>query len=72
MANEVKITGWVARDSVEDGFVGTGLILHHSKPTRCGGEWSSHTIAMHLPSGAFPNIKWEDEPIEVEVTIKQI
>lgn len=67
-----KIKGWVARDSVEDGFIGTGLIFHHSKPSRCGGEWSSQTIAMHLPWEMFPDLKWKDEPIEVELLIKKV
>lgn len=67
-----KIHGWVARDSVEDAFIGTGLILHHSKPTRTGGEWSSLTIAMHLPSKMFPEITWESEPVEVELLIRKV
>lgn len=67
-----KIRGWVARDSVEDGFCGTGLILHDSKPTRTRGEWSSMTIAMHLPSKMFPEITWESEPVEVELLIRKV
>lgn len=67
-----KIKGWVARDSVEDAFNGCGLILHHSKPWRIGGEWSSQTIAMHLPWSMFPDLCWQDEPIEVELTIKKV
>ena len=66
------IHGWVARDSVEDAFSGTGLILHHTKPSRIGGEWSSSTITMHLPSTMFPELKWEDEPIEVNLIIQKI
>jgi len=67
-----KIHGWVARDSVEDNFIGTGLILHHSKPTRVGGEWSSQTIWAHLPSKLFPEITWESEPVEVELLIRKV
>jgi len=67
-----KIKGWVARDSVENVFNGNGLILHHSQPWRCGGEWSSQTIAMHLPSNLFPEISWEDNPVEVELLIRKI
>ena len=69
---EYKIKGWVARDQQVDGFWGNGLILHHSKPTREGNEWSSKTIAMHLPLNFFPELTWESEPIEVELTIKKI
>ena len=67
-----KIKGWVSRDSVEDGFIGTGLIFHLSKPSRCTREWSSQSIAMYLPWEMFPNLKWEDEPIEVELVIRKV
>lgn len=66
------IKGWVARDSFRDPFIGTGLILHYSKPYRIGGEWSNKTIATHLPWSMFPDLKWEDEPIKVELTISKI
>jgi hypothetical protein len=64
-----KMKGWVARDSYEDALNGVGLILHHTKPTRCGYEWSASTILMHLPYDAFPEVTWESEPIEVVVTL---
>ena len=67
-----KIKGWVARDGVEDAFNGCGLILHYSKPWRAGGEWSNCTIAMHLPWNMFQDLKWVDEPIEVELTIRKV
>lgn len=69
---EYKIKGWVARDKNVDGFWGNGLILHACKPYRDGNEWSSKTIAMHLRNDFFPELTWEDEPIEVELTIKKI
>lgn len=72
MNEEYKIKGWVARDKQVDGFWGNGLILHHSKPTREGNEWSSKTIAMHLPNELFPDLSFDDEPIEVELTIKKV
>ena len=61
--------GWVARDSREDGLLGLGLIVHFKKPTRQGDAWSSETIWMHLPWNLFPELKWEDEPKEVEIRI---
>ena len=64
-----KIKGWVAR---EDAFNGCGLILHRSKPWREGIVWSHQTIAMHLPWSMFPDLKWEDEPIEVELAISRV
>ena len=69
---EPTIKGWVARDGVEDAFNGCGLILHHSRPWRAGGEWSNRTIAMHLPWEMFPDLKWADDPIEVELTIHRV
>ena len=67
-----KIHGWIARDSYEDAFEGTGLILHYSRPQRVFGEWGSNTIAMHLPSHMFPEITWESEPVEVELLIRKV
>ena len=67
-----KLHGWVARDSYEDAMNGVGLILHHTKPIRCNGEWSNMTIALHLPWNMFPEITWEDEPVKVELLIKKI
>lgn len=60
---------WVARD--KDGE----LVLYKGKPVRShskdkwvsfGVNWENFTIDESL----FPDLKWEDEPIEVELTIK--
>lgn len=72
MNEEYKIKGWVARDKNVDAFRGNGLILHHSKPTREGSEWSSNTIMMHLPIKFFPELTWESEPIEVELIVRKL
>ena len=64
-----KISGWVARDEIEDPIHGTGLCLHYKKPWRTANEWSGQTIMMHLPEDMFPEITWKGEPKEVEVTI---
>ena len=66
---KVIIPGWIARDKYNDPFVGTGLIFHYTRPTRCNDEWSSSTIAMHLSYDMFPDLKWEDDPIEVDLLI---
>lgn len=71
MYKSETFSGWFARDSREDPLFGLGLCLHHIKPKREGDSWSGLTIAMHLPWNLFPELKWEDEPIEVEITIKQ-
>ena len=67
MNEEYKIKGWVARDS--DG----SLTLWKVKPHRwkddfwiCGEEFFSLSLQI------FPELTWESEPIEVELTIKKI
>ena len=67
---EVKLTGWVARDIQHDPFLGLGLVLFEEKPGRSCGCWSGE-IAAQLPWELFPDLKWEDEPVEVEVTIRK-
>ena len=64
-----RVHGWVARDKYNDPLAGVGLIFHYTRPTRCNGEWSSSTIAMHLSYDMFPDLKWEDDPIEVDLLI---
>lgn len=73
MEQEYKIKGWVARD--EDGQL---CIFYGDKPLRggCNRWWHPE----HCPEGdwmtiddkMFPNLTWEDKPIEVELTIKKI
>lgn len=65
-----KIKCWIARDKYINEFWGNGLVLHYSKPVRKSTEWSSNTIAMHLPDEMFPEITWESEPKEVELIIR--
>lgn len=69
---EYKIKGWVARDKYFDPLFGNGLILHSHKPTRDGNEWSGESILIHLPNRLFPDLSFDDEPIEVELTINKI
>jgi hypothetical protein len=56
------IKGWVARD--KDGT----LYFHWEKPEREGDEWLGFT-GMSILGGLLPDLKWEDEPIEVELPI---
>lgn len=67
---EAKLTGWVARDKEFDSYFGLGLILFKEKPRRSGNCWSGE-IASQLPWELFPDLKCEDEPVEVEVTIRR-
>lgn len=71
---EYKIKeGWVARD--EDGQL---CIFYKGKPHRggCNRWWYSGYCAegdwMCIDNKMFPELTWEDEPIEVELTIKKI
>jgi len=73
-----KVKGWIARD--DDGT----LAIHYEKPRRVcyqngnimpdGTPWVWENEAGYglLPVKIFPDLKWEDEPIEVELTIKRV
>lgn len=65
-----KLTGWVARDSEYDPYFGLGLVLFKEKPERTCDYWSGE-IASQLPWELFPDLKLEDEPMEVEITIRR-
>lgn len=74
-ANVPKIRGWVARD--RDG----ALFLHEKYPKRIKEEmeldgaihfWGNGGIRHYLDRSLFPDLKWEDEPIEVELTISRV
>ena len=61
-SNLSTIKGWIARD--KDGR----LWFHWEKPERKGDEWLGFT-GMFILGGLFPDLKWEDDPIEVELPI---
>lgn len=54
---------WVARDAW--GYLKGFMEL----PSRFveDGEWYSPEDDFNLPKILFPNLKWEDEPLEVEL-----
>ena len=60
MENKYKL--WVARD--KDG----NLFAYNDKPTRCDNqrEWLGRFLCS-MKNSYFPELKWEDEPIEVEL-----
>ena len=60
MENKYKL--WVARD--KNGF----LFAYEDKPTRCKNqrEWLGRFLCS-MKNSYFPELKWEDEPIEVEL-----
>lgn len=61
--SEATISGWVCRD--KDGT----LCLYYNKPMRGKEEWFGN-YDRQLPEESFPSLTWQDEPIEVEITIK--
>lgn len=67
---EAKLTGWVARDKEFDSYLGIGLILFDEKPRRSFDTWSGEIVSQ-LPWRLFPDLKWVDPPMEVEVTIRR-
>lgn len=69
-----KIKGWLARDRNK------ALFFHHEKPHRYYGDtwrtdWVRHPQPelhhLRLLDDIMPNLKWEDEPIEVELIIRK-
>lgn len=66
-AEETVISGWVARDA------DTQLVyLYSSMPTRGINMWNGHgSLLMPLDVNKFPDLTWDDDPIEVELIIKR-
>ena len=61
MENKYKL--WVARD-----WVGM-LYAYFNKPIRDTflKEWDSDKVSLSIDDLFFPELKWEDEPIEIEL-----
>ena len=72
---EYKIQGWVARDEVSNDE--SNLYLGVQKPRRIDdcepgfGMWVDLGEFMQLPKDMFPKLTYNDDPIEVEIIIKQ-
>ncbi len=70
---ENKMTGWVARDNREN-FSRLHFFTMH--PHRENDKWCkpyySYTEVLRLNKDMFPELKWEDEPIHVEMVISAI
>ena len=60
MENKYKL--WVSRD--KNGF----LFVYEDKPSRCDNkkEWIGRFLCS-MKNSYFPDLKWEDEPIEIEL-----
>lgn len=70
---EETIKGWVARDRIKGET--SNLYIGQNKPRRIGeepfGMWVDFGEFMALPHEMFHDLKWEDEPIEVEIVIRK-
>lgn len=62
-----KIKGWVAREPKFN------LMLFTAKPERFGDMWDVMAgEEMPINPSLFPDLCWEDEPIEVELIVNRI
>lgn len=74
---------WIAREKTSQSGR-TSLLLFSEKPYRVEHETIDPTytygawridglfgLYMYIDSALFPELKWEDEPLEVELTVKQ-
>lgn len=62
--------GWVAKD-----YDGTVRLFFLCKPQRIVEKryrywYGGPNASKQLPNGSFPDLKWEDEPIEVTLLIR--
>ena len=67
-----KVKGWVARCS-EDYYNDLYLFIYNP-PTRMATYWFGGFAwdSMKLPKEMFPDLKWEDEPVPVEITLTPV
>lgn len=80
MNEEYKIRGYVVRD--KDDF--TAMYLSKDNLARGKTEWNEYGVIFvngeikyssflcELPYNSIPDLTFEDEPIEVELTIKKV
>ena len=66
----MKLKGWVAKDR-------NGHIRLYSESPKFLWEstWQINALtgwSFPLPQDSFPTLTWEDEPIEVEIEIKEV
>lgn len=77
MNKEYKLKGWIAKNGASNKktymyVYDNNIIFSEIKPTR--DEYYKHWnfAKFYLNPEAFPDLEWEDEPIEVEFTIKTV
>ena len=81
--DEIKFNAWVARDNISDEFY-PRTYLFDKKPIRepivywgishkgCTWEQLNGKMGSYKLKELLPDLKYDDEPVEVEVTIKVI
>lgn len=60
---------WIARD------MDNSLFAYEQEPFRDSNEWMNKELFLEsaqLPEGWFPDLRWEDEPIELVAKEKEI
>lgn len=73
---DYKLQGWVARDECSGDE--SNLYIGQQKPKRIAdsapgfGMWCDYGEFMALPAEMFPELSYKDEPVEVEIIIKQM
>lgn len=70
MNEEYKIKGWFAARN-KNGI----LHIFQVEPRKIIDEgiwWDRDYMSIELSENDFPELTWEDEPIEVELTIRNI
>lgn len=74
MEDSVTLTRWVAKDKD-----GGDVNMHCTKPFRYKCEnieyWidgnAAYKLAPSFVNKLFPDLTWEDEPVEIEITVKR-
>ena len=69
--SNVETKGWVAKD-----YDGTVRLFFLCKPQRIDNKrykywYGGSNASKQLSNDSFPSLKWEDEPIEVTILIKE-
>ena len=68
LASCPTIKGWVARDKCGE------LYFYTEKPQRCSTMWRTESFCafMPFPQRNLTSLRWENDPIEVEIIIKEV
>lgn len=69
---DTVIQGWVARDDGKRWYERELHLFTCNKPERrkLMGDWIGRP-SLTLDSSLFPDLTWDDEPLEVEIIIKR-